>query len=519
MAQDEAVDAAGSVTNPFNDEFGKFVNELLERHNAPGVALAVIDGDEIFTQGYGYASLPDVPATEDCLYYTGSCTKAFTAALIDHLIQSQKYPELARGWDTPIASIIRGDFVLQDEWTTAHATLRDAAGHLTGFSAHDLSHLSERDGRRPSGAKECVRSMRDLPFVNQPRRDFLYSNHMYVVLAHVAETLTGKWLGDLFKEHIWAPLGMHATYMDEQDARAAPEHLATSLFWDEEKEAYKALPLAPARVVSGAGGMISSVADHAKWVRCLLRQEAPLSAATHRQIRTPLSMCSADDKSVSHYALGWGRSSTASKTVYEHMGSTGTFGSGVFWIPEAQYGVVAFSNSFNAAIAVTTIVSKRLIQDKLRVAESDRVDHEAKINEAIKARKEKAANALDILYPNRPPPEQALSPFADTSKLVGRYHHPGYGTFDFAEANHPDKAGVKVLEAERGDCFFAYKMHLEHVSGDYWLARGTWLHTGTRDRSDAAQFKFGVDGSPTGVELTLRNDGVYEGTILLSKKG
>ncbi|KAJ6788491.1 hypothetical protein PWT90_02636 [Aphanocladium album] len=521
MAQPDPAAATGPAKkNPFTEEFGKYVTELLERRNAPSVTLAVVDGNDVFTQGYGHATLPDVPATADSLYYTGSCTKAFTAALIDHLIQSKKYTELAKGWDTPIASIIHDDFVLQDEWTTTHATLRDAAGHLTGFSAHDLSNLNERDGR-PTGAKECVRSMRNLPFVNEPRQQLHYSNHMYVALAHVAETLTGQWLGDLLKEHIWGPLGMNATFMDERDAQAAPEHLATSMFWDESKKTYQELPLAPARVVGGAGGMISSVADHVKWVRCLLHQGAPFSEATHKQIRTPLSIYAANDKAVTHYTLGWCRSTIANKTMYDHMGSTGTFGTGVFWIPEANYGVVAFSNSFNSAIAVTNILAKRLIQDKLELAGNDRVDVEARIklgrvDEAIKARKERQNTVLDTMYPDRPR-NQVLPPSASISKLAGRYSHPGYGTFEFAETEHLDKAGVQVLESRRPDCFFAYRMQLEHVSGDFWVARTTWLHTGTPDRCDRARFTFGVDGNPAGIEVTLQSDGESEGTIVLER--
>lgn len=50
MAQEDQGATASAATNPFTDKFGKYVNELLKRHNAPSVALAVIDGDEIFTQ-------------------------------------------------------------------------------------------------------------------------------------------------------------------------------------------------------------------------------------------------------------------------------------------------------------------------------------------------------------------------------------------------------------------------------------------------------------------------------------
>lgn len=34
---------------------------------------------------------------------------------------------------------------------------------------------------------------------------------MFVVAAHVVETLTGKWLGDFLRERIWEPLGMDGT--------------------------------------------------------------------------------------------------------------------------------------------------------------------------------------------------------------------------------------------------------------------------------------------------------------------
>ncbi len=140
-----------------------------------------------------------------------------------------------------------------------------------------------------------------------------------------------------------------------------------------------------------------------------------------------------------------------------------------------------------------------------------------RVTEAIKARKEKAARVLDTLYPNRPL-QNILPSSAEISKLAGTYAHPGYGTFTFTAANHPDKAGVQVLEARRPDCFFAYKMQLEHVSGDYWAARVTWLHTSTADRCDAAKFRFGVDGTPMGMELILRNEGADEGTIVLARE-
>jgi CubicO group peptidase (beta-lactamase class C family) len=40
----------GGPVNPLDDEFAKFVDEALEDWHVPGVAVGVIDGDEVFTQ-------------------------------------------------------------------------------------------------------------------------------------------------------------------------------------------------------------------------------------------------------------------------------------------------------------------------------------------------------------------------------------------------------------------------------------------------------------------------------------
>ena len=52
-------------------------------------------------------TLPDTPAKADTLRYAESTMKAFTAATLALMIDTGVYPELAKGWLTPISSIIR----------------------------------------------------------------------------------------------------------------------------------------------------------------------------------------------------------------------------------------------------------------------------------------------------------------------------------------------------------------------------------------------------------------------------
>ncbi|OAR02780.1 hypothetical protein LLEC1_07920, partial [Akanthomyces lecanii] len=59
----------GSSGNPLNGDIAKFVAESLDTWRVPGMAVGVVDGDHIYTEGYGYATLPDVRATADTLWY------------------------------------------------------------------------------------------------------------------------------------------------------------------------------------------------------------------------------------------------------------------------------------------------------------------------------------------------------------------------------------------------------------------------------------------------------------------
>lgn len=112
------------------------------------------------------------------------------------------------GWRTPLASVLRDDFVLQDERATAHLTLEDALSHRTGFPRHDKSlALHYGEDHHPLTDRDFVRSLRHLPMVLEPRVEFRYCNLMYLVASHAIQTLMGQWLGTIMKDWIWEPLG------------------------------------------------------------------------------------------------------------------------------------------------------------------------------------------------------------------------------------------------------------------------------------------------------------------------
>jgi CubicO group peptidase (beta-lactamase class C family) len=317
-----------------------------------------------------------VPATPSTIWYCASTTKAHTAAALSKLIHGKQHAALSKGWSTTLASVLRDDFVLQDEWATDHLTLNDAVGHQTGMPRHDKSSAREADGKQVT-PRDIVRNLRNLPMTEEPRVTFYYCNLMYVVLSHVVETVTGSWLGKVLGELIWQPLGMRSTYFDLEDAKKAEGHLADGYYWDKEGEEYKQVDFMGVGEVSGAGGAFSTVLDYAKWVRCLVNETEPLSKKVHDDIKKPRSMGSTapgGGLEISLYSLGWQRTLYKGHVVYTHGGGMHAYGSQVYWLPEAKFGVVAFGNTALASNAAEDVVIYRLIEEKLGIPEEKRHD-------------------------------------------------------------------------------------------------------------------------------------------------
>ncbi|KAL7820596.1 putative penicillin-binding protein [Trichoderma gracile] len=521
-------ESAATKGNPLTAEFGDFVREQLDKWRVPGIAVAVVDGDEVYAEGYGYATLPDVPATPETLWYGASTTKAHVAAVLSALIHSGNHSALlSKGWSTPISSIIRDDFVLQDEWATNHVTLDDAVSHRTGMPRHDGSLLSVVDdggssdsssSSRPATPRDVVRNLRNLPLAAEPRQVSYYCNLMYATLSHVVETVTGKWLGRVLREVIWAPLGMDSTFFDLQSALDAPEHMASGYAWDDERGEYKEIPYMTLTEVSGAGSVISNALDYAKWIKSLIQQSGPLSEQVHEDIRTPRAFWGGSpDKGydLQLYGLGWIRTLHKGHVVYTHAGGMHAYGTEVYWFPEAKYGVVVFGNTATCHV-VEEVVGWKLIDDRLGIPEEDRFDYAKKWKEGQDKLAWLYENAVDVLYPERPDP--VLPSTLNTSELAGTYFDPGYGNITLREEPHPDKPGEKILVADRPETTWKYSMHFYHVSGDHWIVYlPAPIYSGTKFKDFyAAQFKVGADGKAWGVEVLMesRADPMPEGTVL-----
>jgi len=243
--------------------------------------------------------------------------------------------------------------------------------------SHDTSVARHYDGHRAT-PRDVVRSLRHLPLNAEPRTTFQYCNLMFVVVSHIVETLTSRWLGDVLKERIWDKLGMKHTYFSLGDAVQSEHDLAQGYYYDEGENLFKEVDHMDLEEVSGAGSVITNVLDYARWAACLLNEAAPLSAKGHSDIKKPRMILDTSKfgpyDTATMYSLGWFTSSYKGHRVYTHSGGMNAFGAEIYLFPDQKYGIVTLGNTAMSSNAAAEVILWSLVDSKLGVSIKDRYD-------------------------------------------------------------------------------------------------------------------------------------------------
>ncbi|KAI9810883.1 MAG: hypothetical protein M1827_005742 [Pycnora praestabilis] len=493
---------------PLNHRFDALVDELLDRWNVPGLAVSVLDADEVFAKGYGIATYPHEKVTPETLFYMGSTTKSFTAAAVSLLIDDTANSTNPLSWTTTLSSLIREDFVLPDEYSTTHVTLEDALSHRTGMPGHDASY-----GGANYTVKDVVRSLRYLPLTEEIRTKFQYCNVMFTTVSHAIENLTGMWLGDFLRSRIWGPIGMSSTYFSLHDVLAAVdtgrESLARGYYWNNDTKQYVPEHWMDASVVSGAGHVISNVLDYTEWLRTMIHQALPFSEAGHEAFRTARSFSNPFGRQPftgpSSYTLGWDLDYYRGETVLWHQGALSGFGATMIYLPHRKWGVTMAGNTKETSNAIQQVLALALIDDLLETPESERFDVQAMFENYTRNARQDLLRGKNGVYPDIP--KKALPMTLPMEDYVGTYNHPGYRNITLTTVEPDKKLPLSspvdiILHGECPDLVFPIMLDLEHVSGEYFVA---WVSVpktdGSRDvqMGVKAEFKIGADGKVTEV--------------------
>lgn len=263
----------------------------------PGVVAGVTDRNaDIYLGASGVRDLSgDTPMTIDTVFNIWSTTKAITGTAVLQLVESGELDLQAPAKEYAPAigelQVIEGfdgdgQPILRPPATdiTTHHLLTHTAGFGYDFFNETYNRLAEEHGQ-PSVAT-ASRAALTTPLLFDPGTKWEYGTNIDWA-GQVVEGITGKRLGEVFAERIFAPLGMNESafapsaellarkvrhHLREEDGTLSPSDFAA--------------PTEP-EVDFGGHGLFSTVTDYLKFIRMWLNEGR---SASGEQVLSPASV-------------------------------------------------------------------------------------------------------------------------------------------------------------------------------------------------------------------------------------
>lgn len=302
------------------------VRDEMRKQHIPGVALTILrDGKIIHQAGFGVADLEqDLPVRADTAFNIGSLSKQFLAEGILLLVQDGKV-----ALDAPVSLYLPD---APASWSAI--TIRHLLSHTAGL----IREAPGFDGNKVQSDIQVIRSAYGVPLNAPTGTRFEYSNLGYFILAEVISRTSGKPWPAFFAEHVFGPLGMHATRPTSL-ADLIP-HRASGYAWEEGRfrNAQSYLALRP------SGAFTSTAADLAKW-EAVLARGGLTGGAPRAAMWTPAKLSSGE---AAPYGFGWRLESVEGHAEIGHGGSLPGFRSYYARYPEAKLAIIVLTNNGGA---------------------------------------------------------------------------------------------------------------------------------------------------------------------------
>ena len=185
--------------------FEEFVRQQMEKNKVPGLTVGFIKDDYIWVKGFGFADLENkVPAKAESSYRLASVQKSMTAAAILQLVEQGKI-DLDAEIQTYVPYFPRKKYPI---------TVRQLLYHLAGIP-HYVNRDVEQHIKEHKTTREAIAIFENFDLVAEPGTKFSYSSYGYNLLGAAIEGASKQPYADYMREHIWQPLGMNDTRMDD----------------------------------------------------------------------------------------------------------------------------------------------------------------------------------------------------------------------------------------------------------------------------------------------------------------
>ncbi len=249
-------------------------DSLTGENGAPGALLSVSDGTRFAAVASGLSDLDGTPAQSDQSFQIGSQSKIMTALVVLQLAE-----EGLIDLDVPFANYIDpaliSGVVNADRATVQQAlTMKTGIPNYTEVERADGTSMDDFFVDHPDevfDSEEILELVQGLPAVAELGSEYYYSNTNYFYLSMVIEAVTGKDLGAVFEERIFAPLGMSDSYVN--DFRDDPKEWGS--FLEDDDVIYDVSGVLSDN--NGAGGVVSTLKDMTTFFQALLVDQTLVS--------------------------------------------------------------------------------------------------------------------------------------------------------------------------------------------------------------------------------------------------
>lgn len=320
---------------------------LSELHSGstPGLAIGVVeDGLLVYSRGFGFSNLSKhrrVNATTQ--FYAGSISKQFTAAAILLLVQDKKLALSDKVTKyVPELSIAKN--------VTVGQLLQQTSGLPDYTQAPGVNH----DPETPIKLLDLIKAVDTMKPGPAPGSQFQYNNLNYMLAGLIAARVSGEPLSVFLQTRIFEPLIMTSTIL-AGDQGISPDH---AVGYTRVNGRFTAVKAWDPSWLYGAGDLITSVADLAKWDVGL-----PLVLNVD-SVRSMWSASGAPGGMA--YGMGWVIDQRGGQRYLWHNGELAGYHAMNALLPEQHVAVIVMSNA-DSLHSQTTVSPERLASRVLDV--------------------------------------------------------------------------------------------------------------------------------------------------------
>ncbi len=316
-------------------DFRASIPKLMSQEKVPGLAIAVVDGQQIlWMEGFGYTDDDrKITVTPDTLFSVQSMSKNFTGAAVLVAVQDGLLD-----LDLPIKQYLRSFTVDSrfDVHPEEKITLRLLLSHRAGLT-HEAPVGNNYDGDSTS-FEQHIRSISQTWLRFPVGQRYSYSNLGVDLAGYILQVRSGMPFHQYVKEKLLDPIGMTASSFDmDYIKRTAQRAIGHSLLPKE----VVGVPMIP------SGGLYTNARELARYVQFHLNggKVNGTQLINDQLLRQMYQIPSPFPGQTDGYGLGLAIRRNHGTMCLDHGGGGFGFLSKMTWYPEFGLGIVMLTNS------------------------------------------------------------------------------------------------------------------------------------------------------------------------------